>query len=304
MSECLNHFSRTLAAVNPSKLFQIPSWIPKFNNLQIQFDLDPPSYRQVTTVIRKMKASGSPCPLDQISVICFKRCPFLRTYLTELIRAVWLSGTVPAEWKRVCTILIHKQGEASNPSIPLKVFTSYVRNSMYSFLTANQYIEHNIQIGFTPNLSGTLENTAQMANIINKARIKQRSLVITLLDLKNAFGEVHRQFGFMFDLLNPIHWFQFADDAAVITGQESENQHLLNRFCLWCQWSDMIIRVDKCSTFEIKQLLTRSAQYLPKLLIGNRLIPSIEIGESFKYLGRFFDFDMSNISYIYISLVN
>ena len=217
---------------------------------------------------------------------------------------------------------------------------------MYSFLTANQYIEHNIeQKGFTPNLSGTLEHTAQMANIINKARIKQRSLVITLLDL-NAFGEVHhnliqsvldyhhipfhvkdiirslytdfktsvitsefrtpfvtvgrgvlqgdclspllfnicfntfiqhikadkyRQFGFMF---NPIHWFHFADDAAVITGQESENQHLLNRFSLWCQWSDMIIRVDKCSTFGIKKVLTRSAQYLPKLLIGNRLMLS------------------------------
>ena len=30
-----------------------------------------------------------------------------------------------------------------------------------------------------------------MPNIINKARIKQRSLVITLLDVKNAFGEVH-----------------------------------------------------------------------------------------------------------------
>ena len=30
-----------------------------------------------------------------------------------------------------------------------------------------------------------------MGNIINKARIKQRSLVITLLDLKNTFGEVH-----------------------------------------------------------------------------------------------------------------
>jgi hypothetical protein len=62
---------------------------------------------------------------------------------------------------------------------------------MYSFLTANNFIEHNIQEGFTPNLSGTLEHTAQMANIIKKARIKQRSLVITLIDLKNAFGEVH-----------------------------------------------------------------------------------------------------------------
>ena len=30
-----------------------------------------------------------------------------------------------------------------------------------------------------------------MANIIDKARTKQRSLVLTLLDLKNAFAEVH-----------------------------------------------------------------------------------------------------------------
>jgi hypothetical protein len=50
---------------------------------------------------------------------------------------------------------------------------------MYSFLTVNNFIEHNFQKGFTPNMSGTLEHTAQMANIINKARIKQRSLVIT-----------------------------------------------------------------------------------------------------------------------------
>ena len=208
-----------------------------------------------------------------------------------------------------------------------------------------------------------------MADIINKARIRQRSVVITLLDLKNAFGEIHhnliqsvldyhhipdhikfvikslytdfqtsiitsefrtpfmtvgrgvlqgdclspllfnmcfntfiqhikaekyRQFGFSFKLLNPIHWFQFADDAAVITGQESENQHLLNRFSIWCQWSDMIIRVDKCSTFGIKKAITKSVQYLPKLLISNQLIPKITIGESFQYLGRYFDFHMSN----------
>ena len=62
---------------------------------------------------------------------------------------------------------------------------------MYSFLVANNYIEHNKQKGFTPNLSRTLEHAAQMTNIINKARIKQRSLIITLLDHKNALAEVH-----------------------------------------------------------------------------------------------------------------
>ena len=275
-----------------------------------------------------------------------------------------------------CTILIHKTGNTNDPSnfrpitlqsVPLKVFTSCLRNAIYSYLISNNFIEHSIQKGFTPNLSGTLEHTAQMADIINKARIRQRSVVITLLDLKNAFGEVHhnliqsvldyhyiphhinsaikslytdfqtsiitsdfstpfisvgrgvlqgdclspllfnmcfntfiqhikaekyRQFGFSFKLLNPIHWFQFADDAAVITSEESENQHLLNRFSIWCQWSDMIIRVDKCSTFGIKKAITKSVQYLPKLLINNQLIPKVNIGESFKYLGRYFDFNM------------
>ena len=140
-----------------------------------------------------------------------------------------------------------------------------------------------------------------MANVINTARIEQKSIVITLLDLKNAFGEVHhnlipsvvrykhvpdhiqtlirslysnfqtsiitdlfqtpfirvdsgvlqgdclspltfnlcfntviryisdqkfRQFGFSTSFLLPIHWFQFADDTAVITGLENENQFI------------------------------------------------------------------------------
>ena len=147
-----------------------------------------------------MKPSGSPCPLDQISVICLKRFPYLRTYLTEIIHVAWSSGIVPSEWKKACTILIHKKDETDNPanfrpitleSVPLKVFTSCLRNKIFAFLSENNYIEHDIQKGFTPNVAGTVEHTAHMAHIINTARIKQRSLVITLLDLKNAFGELH-----------------------------------------------------------------------------------------------------------------
>ena len=56
----------------------------------------------------------------------------------------------------------------------------------------------------------------------------------------------------------------------------------------------MIIRVDKCSTFGIRKLCTKPVQYLPKLLINRVLIPCVEMSESFRYLGRFFDFNMSN----------
>ena len=91
---------------------------------------------------------------------------------------------------------------------------------------------------------------------------------------------------------NPIHWFQFADDAAVISSQENENQILLNRFTVWSQWANMIIRVDKCSSFGIKKRSSKSIQYQPKLFVINQLIPRIELGEYFRYLGRCFDFNM------------
>ena len=42
-----------------------------------------------------------------------------------------------------------------------------------------------------PKISGTYEHTRQLAQIIRHAKLKQRTLVITLLDLKNAFGQVH-----------------------------------------------------------------------------------------------------------------
>jgi hypothetical protein len=394
--QCTSYFSKTFSVINPNKTFNIPSWIPKFASPQTPFNLDPPTYQEITNVIRKMKPSGSPCPLDQISIICFKRCPYLRSYLTEIIHVAWSCGVVPSEWKKACTILIHKKGGTDEPanfrpitleSIPLKVFTSCLRNKTFQFLSENNYIEQNIQKGFTPKLSGTLEHTAQMAHIINKARTKQRSLIITLLDLKNAFGEVHhnliyevldyhhipghiknlirslytdfqtsviteqfntpfitvgrgvlqgdclspllfnmsfntfiqhiksenyRQLGF-WKLsengipLNPVHWFQFADDAAVISSQEKENQLLLNRFTVWCQWANMIIRVDKCSTFGIRKESTKSVQYLPKLFLNNSLVPRIEIGKSFSYLGRYFDFKMSDEDHkseVYDTLTN
>ena len=101
-----------------------------------------------------------------------------------------------------------------------------------------------------------------------------------------------KQFGFSTSSLLPIHWFHVADDAAVITGLENENQILLNHFTRWCTWANMIIRVDKCSTVGIRKSSTASTQYLPKLLINQYPVPTVAVGNSFKYLGRYFNFSI------------
>ena len=55
-----------------------------------------------------------------------------------------------------------------------------------------------------------------------------------------------------------------------------------------------VIRVDKCVTFGIKKLSSRSLQFQPKLSINSEVVPPVKKGESFRYLGRFFNFDMDN----------
>ena len=147
-----------------------------------------------------MKSSGSPCPLDQFS-ICLKCYPYLRSYITDITKSIWSSGIVPSELKKACTVLSHKKGDTMEPanfrpialeSIPLTIFTSALRKSIFAFLLSNNFIEHEIQKVFIPKLKRTLEHTSLMAHVINRARSRQRSLVITLLDHENAFGEVHQ----------------------------------------------------------------------------------------------------------------
>ena len=81
MDDCLKYFKTVLTKVNPNKIFQIPSWIPMLHDPITEFDLEPPTYRQITNIIRKMKTSGSPCPLDQISIISFKRFPYTSEHI-------------------------------------------------------------------------------------------------------------------------------------------------------------------------------------------------------------------------------
>ena len=106
-------------------------------------------------------------------------------------------------------------------------------------------------------------------------------------------AENFQKLGFKHNLtINPRHWFQYADDASITSGLERKNQILLNAFSRWCEWSMMIIRVDKCKTFGTAKRGSQSKQFLPKMYVNNKLIPQVKLGESFAYLGRHYNFQM------------
>ena len=51
---------------------------------------------------------------------------------------------------------------------------------------------------------------------------------------------------------------------------------------------------DKCKTFGIKETVTRSVQFKPKLFLVREQLPTFDMDKSFKYLGCWYNFEMDN----------
>ena len=100
--------------------------------------------------------------------------------------------------------------------------------------------------------------------------------------------------GYTSNTLNFIkHWSQFAGDTVIITSLESENQYLSDLFTKWCSWLDLIVKISKCMTFGIEKSSTAAVQFEPHLMISGQKTPTVKKGESFKYLGKGFNFGMN-----------
>ncbi len=88
--------------------------------------------------------------------------------------------------------------------------------------------------------------------------------------------------------MNPRHWFRFADDAAIISAHNEDNQLLCNVFSKWSSWDNLYIRVNKYHTFGIKKSGLKAVQHKPIIKISGQLVPPVEDGQRFMYLGKQF----------------
>src|SRR6218665_2447808 len=95
-------------------------------------------------------------------------------------------------WKRAATILVYKKRETSDPAnfrpitlqpVWCKIFTTILKNRVYSFLLDNDFIDKKIQKGFWPKMDGVSEHTELLTHLIADGKRNARSLVVSLMDL-------------------------------------------------------------------------------------------------------------------------
>jgi len=201
ITQCGDYFARILSISDSARnyRFPLPHWFIQLPVPTFPLDTSPPSYAEIANIIRKCRAGSSACPLDQISVLSLKKCPILRTILHNIITCCWQSQYTPEAWRVGVTILLYKKGDPTlvenfRPitlqSVPYKIFSSFIRNRLQTFLDVNKYHNNNIQKGFAHGQDGVLEHTEMLDFIMRDAKRTHRSYFVVLLDLRNAFGEV------------------------------------------------------------------------------------------------------------------
>ena len=156
------------------------------------FDGAEPKLREVNDVIRKARAGSSPGP-NGIPYKVYKNCPRLTKRLWKHLRVIWRRWRLADSWRQAEGCLIPKEENSetlkqfrtiSLLNIEGKIFLAVLAKRMTT------YIDIAVQKGGVPGVSGCVEHTSVLTQIIKEAKEMKGELAVIWLDLANAYGSM------------------------------------------------------------------------------------------------------------------
>ena len=169
-----------------------------YEESKVEFNNDPPSFNEFMKVLRKTRAKSAPGP-NGVPYIVYKRCPKVARQLWLYLKGMWKRNSISESWRYAEGILIPKVDEATEISkfrtisllnVEGKIYFSLRADRLLKFVQDNKYIDPSIQKGGLPEISGCLEHTSVLSQLIREAKTEKKDLVITWLDIANAYGSI------------------------------------------------------------------------------------------------------------------
>jgi len=120
-------------------------------------------------------------------------------YISALFTRIQQLQLVPDVWKYGRIILLFKAGDTSLPANfrPIcltntlgKLFMTMFARSLATWCKDNGVINTSWQKGFMPGVTGTIEHAYRVYGALENAKASGRQIVMTFIDLANAFGSV------------------------------------------------------------------------------------------------------------------
>ena len=170
----------------------------QFTEPEFDYQSLPPSRGEFQAVLKKARTKSAPGP-NGVPYRFYKKCPEVARLLFNYIRCLWRKNKIPECWRRAEGVLIPKEDKATKidryRTISLlntegKIFWKLKANRMTDYIMKNKFIDSSIQKGGIPGVSGCLEHTAILTQLISEAKKNKTNLVSVWLDIANAYGSI------------------------------------------------------------------------------------------------------------------
>ena len=169
-----------------------------FASPETDFDDSFPTYKEFATKLRRTRSKSAPGP-NGVPYLVYKRCQGVSRQLWYYIRELWKRNTVSSAWREAEGVFIPKEDGATTVdkfrtisllNVEGKLFFSLKADRITTFLMSNNFIDPSIQKGGIPGVSGCLEHTAILSQLMREAKKEKKNLVVTWLDIANAYGSI------------------------------------------------------------------------------------------------------------------
>lgn len=183
------------------------------------FNMETPTLGELHRSVRR-KRNGAAAGLNGISYIVYKKCPSLVFHLHRIILKIWRKKDIPADWAVAYIALIAKTSDLDNPAEfrPIavgntagKIFFTIIADRLQQFMLKNKYIKIQIQKGFLQGMSGCLEHSFVLWEALRNAKETKRAIVITWIDLANAYGSVRHNL-----IQFALNWYHVPEDIQTL----------------------------------------------------------------------------------------
>ena len=199
--EVEKHLSTAHSDSKRGDALEIPHNLWEYQEPTIEFNNQPPAWREFQQRVRKARSKSAPGP-NGIPYKVYKKCPGVARVLWLYLRGIWKKNIIISSWRKAEGVFIPKENGATSVDKYRTISLSNVEGKLYlglkadkllSFILSNGYIDTSIQKGGIPAVSGCLEHTALLSQLIREAKSTKGDLVVNWLDIANAFGSLAHQ---------------------------------------------------------------------------------------------------------------
>ena len=199
--EVENHLQKVHRDTETEEAWREPEDMYEYPQPQVDFDNEPPSWKEFNNRLRRTRNKSAPGP-NGVPYLVYKRCPGVAKLLWYYLKGMWKKNSISKEWRKAEGVFIPKEDGAEDVekfrtisllNVEGKLFFGLKAERLLKFAIVNECIDTSIQKGGVPGMSGCLEHTAVISQLIREAKEGKRDLVVTWLDNVNAYGSIpHR----------------------------------------------------------------------------------------------------------------